>query len=445
MFSFPQDRYTDVRIEEILQTDVILNIGSKVEHKLRSFTGAFIRMFDGERWYYSSISNLKDIQEEINRMELISSKNKRIYENNIVKKFEVNSGVYLKFVDSDISKVSIIKKSNLLKKLSKVIDNTNFIDICEYRYRDIRKIKKFYSSKGTSLAFDWQKAGFNIYFSLLLGNKRFSENFQICSNYFQNLKNKDNKFREHLNKCKYFIENAKPIEQGRYTVVLSPMAAGSFAHESFGHKSEADFFVGDSIKGTKWPIGKKVGSNILSIVDDGRILGSGYTDFDDEGTIAKETYLIKNGILEGRLHSASTAAYFNENLTGNARAINVEYEPIVRMTTTFILPGNEKKEQLFSKVKEGIYIETVKGGQGMSTFTMKPSLAYRIRNGKISEPVEVTAIIGNVFETLSKVDGISNKTKVISFTPDICSKMDQRKLSVAFGGPYLRVQDIYLK
>ena len=51
---------------------------------------------------------------------------------------------------------------------------------------------------------------------------------------------------------------------------------------------------------------------------------------------AKKTYLIKDGILTGRLHSATTAASLNEELTGNARALNFEFEPIVRMTTTYI-------------------------------------------------------------------------------------------------------------
>ncbi len=34
------------------------------------------------------------------------------------------------------------------------------------------------------------------------------------------------------------------------------------------------------------------------------------------------TYLIQNGKLTGRLHSAATAALLNEEITGNARAIN---------------------------------------------------------------------------------------------------------------------------
>ncbi|WP_276318583.1 hypothetical protein [Marinitoga lauensis] len=41
--------------------------------------------------------------------------------------------------------------------------------------------------------------------------------------------------------------------------MLSPEAAGVFAHESFGHKSEADFMIGDEKMKEEWQIGKKVG------------------------------------------------------------------------------------------------------------------------------------------------------------------------------------------
>ena len=51
-----------------------------------------------------------------------------------------------------------------------------------------------------------------------------------------------------------------------------------------------------------------MGAEILSIVDDGSRPGTGYVPFDDEGTPAQATYLVRNGILTGRLHSVATAA-----------------------------------------------------------------------------------------------------------------------------------------
>ena len=236
-----------------------------------------------------------------------------------------------------------------------------------------------------------------------------------------------------------------PVTPGKYTCILSPVTTGVFAHESFGHKSESDFMVGDETMKKEWVLGKKVGSNILNIVDTGSIEGAGYVPFDDEGTKCKKNYIIKDGILNGRLHSSSTATILDENLTGNARAMNFLYEPLVRMTTTFIDKGSDTKESLFANVKEGIYIDTIRHGSGMTTFTIAPARAYMIHNGKISEPVKISVISGNVMSTLNKIDGISDKVELFSFALGGCGKMEQYPLKVGIGGPYIRVNEINIQ
>ena len=134
-------------------------------------------------------------------------------------------------------------------------------------------------------------------------------------------------------------------------------------------------------------------------------MGTGYTPFDDEGTQARKTCLIDKGVLAGRLHSGVTAASLREALTGNGRAISFEFEPIVRMTTTYIDRGDLKFDELLAPIREGILVETIKHGSGMSTFTIAPSLAYMIRDGKVAEPVRISVVSGNVFKTLARSTG----------------------------------------
>ena len=80
--------------------------------------------------------------------------------------------------------------------------------------------------------------------------------------------------------------------------------------------------------------------------------------------------------------------------------MNFQFEPLVRMTGTYIKPGKETIEEVFAPIKEGVYIECINHGSGMSTFTIAPRRAYMIRDGKIAEPVQVSVITGNVMETL---------------------------------------------
>ena len=161
--------------------------------------------------------------------------------------------------------------------------------------------------------------------------------------------------------------------------------------------------------------------------------------YDDEGTKAGKTYLIRNGVLAGRLHSVETAVELGEAPTGNARAVSCDFEPIVRMTTTVIDAGGLTKEELFAGVKHGYFIKDLKHGSGMSTFTIAPTLCYEIRDGKLADPVRIAVITGNVFETLSLVDGLSDEKEIFSFVTGGCGKMEQYPLNVGFGGPYVRI------
>lgn len=73
-------------------------------------------------------------------------------------------------------------------------------------------------------------------------------------------------------------------------------------------------------------------------------------------------FSIKNGILAGRLHNAQTAAALEEMPTGNARAIDCTFEPIVRMTTTYIEGGDLDFDQLIAPIRKGYFIKSIRHG-----------------------------------------------------------------------------------
>jgi len=443
MYTFPKGIYSDVRIEDVFETKIELTDGRLDEIKEKEYKGAFIRVFDGKRWYYSATSDIEGIQNELDELAKLADPNDEIENHPVVKKFEVNQGDFCEFMgDKDISSTHIDEKKNLIEAYTALLKGDKTISSLKSYYVDKRKRKSFHSSKGARLTFDFQMAGLRLSFSLKSGEKLFSESYDCASAAFGDLKNKDKEIKERFNQAVEFLNNAQDIQPGKYTVIFSPLAAGVFAHESFGHKSESDFMVGDETMRKEWTLGKKVGADLLSIIDDGNPAGSGHVTFDDEGTRANKTYLIKDGFLTGRLHSAATAAYLEEDVTGNGRAINFEYEPIVRMTTTYIDKGSKTLDELVSEVETGILVETIKHGSGMSTFTIAPSLAYAIKDGTVAHPLKISVVSGNVFKTLNEIDGVSDTIQLHSFVLGGCGKMEQFPLSVGFGGPYVRVNNL---
>ena len=346
----------------------------------------------------------------------------------------------LRFSDCSVADVPLEEKTALVRAAAESVRGDE-VKMTMARYIDRHSDYEFYSSKGAELKYDFQTCGVSVSFALAEGENNLRNAYQRADVRFDALRGivRAEEIGAFVKENIFFMKNAKPVEAGEYPVILAPMVAGVFAHESFGHKSEADFMLGDETMRKEWALGTKVGADILSIYDSGIDFGSGYTPYDDEGTKATKTYLIKNGVLSGRLHSVSTAADLDESPTGNARAISCDYEPIVRMTNTVIDAGDKTKEELFAGIKHGYYIKTLKHGSGMSTFTIAPSLAYEIVDGKVGDPVKIAVITGNVFETLDLIDGLSDHTEMFSFVTGGCGKMEQYPLPVGFGGPYVSI------
>ncbi|PAT01130.1 peptidase [Candidatus Izimaplasma bacterium ZiA1] len=441
MFNYPKGFYVDVRIEDVFTTRIAYKNGELYEQKVRSNKGAFVRVFDGDMWYYASFTNLGTIQYQIDNLASMATPNINIEDHPYIKMYEVNNEELMQYKHNSLKDVELKEKDTLLRKI---------VDLCKHEtikmtniiYVDSVIEKEIFTSKGTHVKFDKQTCGLSM--GMRCAYKENKEYFGASNarTTFDELKTTIPHFEKELEKNIDFIINAETFEPGVYPVLMSPLATGVFTHESFGHKSESDFMVGDEAMRKEWVLGKKVGQPLLNIIDDGTVLGNGYVPFDDEGTKGSKTNIITNGVLTDRLHNVATAAALNEKPTGNARSIGFEYEPLVRMTTTYIDKGTTPLEDIIKSIKYGVFVDTISYGTGMSTFTMAPTRAYKIENGKITKPIKLSVVTGNVFETLDKVDAISKEFELLSFVVGGCGKMEQYPCPVGFGGPYTLVRKL---
>lgn len=238
--------------------------------------------------------------------------------------------------------------------------------------------------------------------------------------------------------------SAPPVKGGRYTVVCNPRLAGVFAHEAFGHLSEADLIYNNPQAREMMELGRRFGEPFLTIADDGSLPGlRGTHKYDDEGTPTGRSDLIKEGILVGRLHSRETAAKMGEQPTGNARATGYRYPPIVRMTNTFIEPGTLSFPELIADVDLGIYACDAYGGQtALENFSFSAGYAYMIRGGQIAEMVRDVVLSGNLFITLAHIDAVGDDLQWPA-RGGTCGK-GQGGLPVGMGAPHIRIRDVVI-
>lgn len=441
-FNLLNCEYADIRIEKTIDT-LIKYEGDDLKQISESpALGAFLRVLVDGNWAYQSTTDLNHLNENLlslcEKAKLLPKKQACSWPKRDAKHYEYNH-----FKNENCTQTSLEEKKIFCESLLPVLKNNPLLKGPVIVYKDMYKQKLFKAKDGVTFYYDYNQAGCRVSYTLNDGQNIFKDS---CSLFFQNVKNqKDSaiqKLKKEIELSAPFL-HAQTIIPGKYKVVLSPLVTGVFTHESFGHKSEADFMLGDEGMKNEWEIGKQVASPMISIVDDGNWPGTtGYLPIDDEGNLKEKTYLIKDGRLGGRLHSTSTAIALAENPTGNARAMNFQYEPIPRMTNTYIEKGDKSFNELISPIKEGIYIKDFKHGMGMSMFTIAPSRAYWIKNGKIAEPVRVSVISGNVLETLFLIEDIGEDFEIESSALGGCGKFSQWPLPVADGGPSIVVKEM---
>ena len=128
-----------------------------------------------------------------------------------------------------------------------------------------------------------------------------------------------------------------------------------------------------------------------------------------------------------------------ETPSGNARAINYRFPPIVRMTNTFIESGDATFEDLIAGVKEGVYARNWYGGMtSMEMFTFSAGEAYMVRDGKMEELLRPVMLTGNLFQTLENLDAVANDLDMNQGGG--CGKGGQSPLPVSNGSPHIRIQ-----
>lgn len=235
---------------------------------------------------------------------------------------------------------------------------------------------------------------------------------------------------------------AMPAPSGDLPVVLGNGWAAVMLHESVGHGLEGD----SARKGASayaGLVGQPVASSIVTIIDQGNITDErGSLNFDDEGMPTQRTTLIENGILQGFMQDSVSARIMGVAPTGNGRREGYNCQPMTRMTTTYMAPGQSDPEEIIASVKDGVYAVQFAGGQVDTVsgdYVFAPTLAFRIRNGKVAEPIKNAVLTGNGPDSMRQVEMVGNDLQL--GTTGMCGKSGQ-SVPVGVGQPTVKMRGI---
>ena len=425
----PKVDYIDIRFGMGDNTSILMKDGNVDEINTGMSSGARIRVLNNGAWgfaYTTDLSKINEITETALKLSNSLKGDVKLSESEVIKD-KVAVDVKIPFND-----VSIEEKKDIMKEANDAatIDKVNSTTVS---YADSEVNELFMNSEGSEVQVKTSRVRMALNASATDGEIiQFGHGSLGGVKGFEVIADRDiEEFGRSIGEKAVRLLDAKPAPSG------NPELTGVLIHEALGHAVEGDLILqNDSILKDK--IGTQIASDIVNIFDDASLKeGFGYYPYDVEGVKTKPNQLVKDGKLISLLNSRETSSKLGMLSSGNARSL-ISDQPIVRMSNTFLQPGDNEVEELFEDIDNGIYLKGSRGGQvdtGKGIFQFNAAEGYIIENGEISTPVRDVSLSGNILETLKNIDAIANDFKL---SVGFCGK-DGQTAPVGDGGPHTRI------
>ena len=242
--------------------------------------------------------------------------------------------------------------------------------------------------------------------------------------------------------------SADTCPTGVFDIILDSNQLALQIHESCGHAVELDRVLGyeASYAGTSFLTPEKLyafqyGSDIVNLTADATISGGlGTFGYDDEGTPAQRTYLVKRGIFQDYITSRDTVSqlpnlnpkYQNKKSNGTVRASSWSRLPMIRMTNINLEPGGEKGtgkawtlEEMIADTKYGIFMSTNRSwsiDDKRYNFQFGTEIAWEIKEGKLGRMLKNPTYQGITPQFWNSCDAICGRPEWTVWGTPNCGK-----------------------
>ena len=428
--------YVDIRINESSNNIIVMKDGKVQEVRSGNDLGGSVRILKNGAWGFSFTNQLLELESAAQS----ALKLAKMLESDVkladveVKRDQVKSKAKLRPSEVSVDeKKDVITEAENAARLDGIVSTT-------VNYVDQEGVNTFINSEGTQLQVeDSRVAMFLNAVAASEGVIQFGHKSIGGAKGFEVIRDADlEKFGRIPAEKALRLLGADLPPSGRFPVIMDPDLTGVFIHEALGHAAEADLILqNDSILKDK--MGGTIGSSDVTIIDDASMDAFGYYPYDSEGVKTRENILVKNGVLNSLLSSRENASKLNVKPSGNARSA-VDDPPIVRMSNTYLKPGDLSFEEIIEDMSDGIYLRGSRGGQvdtGKGVFQFNAAESFLICNGEVTDPLRDVSLSGNILEMLLKVDGVGSDFRMgVGF----CGKGGQT-VPVGDGGPHVRVAE----
>ncbi len=434
--------FVELYYEEQASKNYILNDSKLEDIKGTLSKGLGIRIFHNNNVYYTSTNNLQ-IKNILKEIDILVSNIKNINKTNSNITLD-DEELLLPKIKIEHNKYPIEKKKKLLKDIDKEIRNySKFINQVRV---GIYEADKTYTVTNSNGIYKTSRETVTRVYGVAYAKREdksedtFSSFGMGCG--YEMLEDFDYKVFSH-NLAEVVVKklDAKKFKGGKVPVVIGPGFGAVIFHEACGHALEATS-VADSLSVFSNKMNKKIGSNKVTLIDDGTLPNIwGSSIIDSEGNNTKKNVLIEKGILKSYLVDDFNSKKMQHHITGSSRRESYMYPPTSRMNNTYLDKGTDKIEDMIKSIDYGIYCKSMRGGSvdpKTGDFNFSVDESYLIEKGKITDMLTGITLIGKGQEILKEVEMVSDD---LSLETGYCGSISGT-IHVTIGEPTIKVSNI---
>jgi len=456
--------YGDIRLIDTFSESIQVKNGNVTVLKRSQERGFGIRVIRNGAWGFAASSDLS--RESIQRVALLAVKVAQA--SSTLKTEDIRLGETEKIVDTyetpvklDPLAVPIEDKIGLLLEADEGMRGIEGIKIAQSKLNFWKTKKLFASTEGSLIEQEIVESGGGITATSVKNGETGSRTYPgFLGGHYKTM---GYEFIDSL----AFAENAGRIaeeavallvapemEETTTTVIVDGPMVAIQIHETVGHPTELDRVFGTevSLAGTSHLTPDKMGnlrfaSQIVNITADATLPGGlGTFGYDDEGTPAQKSYLIREGTFTGYLTSRETAPLIGQNSNGTMRAAGWGHIPLIRMTNVNLEPGDWKLEDLIADTDEGLFIVSPTApsiDDKRLNYHVSTEVGWRIKNGKLAEMVKRPSYSGISYELWRECDAICSRDEWEIWGVPNCGKGEpMQSMHVAHGASPARFRKV---
>jgi PmbA protein len=189
----------------------------------------------------------------------------------------------------------------------------------------------------------------------------------------------------------------------RVPVIFERDVAAAVLSDVFASVNAAHVAIGNSFLIDR--VGERIGSDLVTIVDDGRLVGGlGTSPFDAEGVPTRRTVVFDRGVLRTYLFDVYYGRKLGAKSTANASGGGVG------PNNFYLEAGSQTLAALIAGTARGVFVVDTIGfaTEYVSGTYSRGARGFAIENGELAGPLDEFTIAGNLATMLGAIDGVAN-------------------------------------